>query len=695
MLPLCSAAPASSPISFHVGARAFSPLPKIAAERRIIQDRPFYCFQGGTHAQDVKTHAAQIMHSLVVESPEDSCSLDSSIFSPYPNDFDNIAHGFSNDYFDTDPSSLGDSVRNIYGMYTIDEGRNISDTEVPHGDFGNEVANEVSSYGNMSEPMTSSSIDLTSASSSSGELLNLPGTLDQSTNALSERISTSLSPSNVMTNTIAERTVTVPDASEVTNKGLSNLKENIEHFLSGINESAGLTLDRAENGVKSKYNEFTSTASDTLKSVQASFDSVITGLFPVSDRTKEQASDNVSSLSSKLQENIFGGGILAVDFLRLAIVTLEDSLANAATFVVYSYGSAKSFLPLNVRDTLNFSEGKVTEILRPVGAAFQQIYIIVEGLEKAVGLDPNDPLVPFVLILGSSATIGASLWLFIYGGYSGDLDPEMTLELLKNDEKSVLIDVRPEDSRKRNGIPDLRRGTRSKYASVSLPEIDGSTRKMLKGGGKEIDEALTAVVIRNLKLVQGVSKVIVMDESGGRSKTIARFLKKFGVKKPYLVQGGFQSWVKKGLRIKELKPETTLSVLNEEAEAILEDIKPTPALVIGYSLGISAAIYALLEWERTLQVIGIIGLVQTLYRRVASYKDSEDFKQDVRLLLSPVKVGAQAFSWAARKLESNKVGLPTSPSSSAVQNRVLQAVAKHESQPSDSEKVASEELSEA
>lgn len=54
-----------------------------------------------------------------------------------------------------------------------------------------------------------------------------------------------------------------------------------------------------------------------------------------------------------------------------------------------------------------------------------------------------------------------------------------------------------------------------------------------------------------------------------------------------------------------------------------------------------------------------------------------------RLLLTPVSLGAQAVSWAAGKLEPNKIGLPTSPSSTAVQDRVLKAAAKHESQPSE------------
>lgn len=61
------------------------------------------------------------------------------------------------------------------------------------------------------------------------------------------------------------------------------------------------------------------------------------------------------------------------------------------------------------------------------------------------------------------------------------------------------------------------------------------------------------------------------------------------------------------------------------------------------------------------------------------------FLRFCRLLLTPVKLGAQAISWAAGKVEPNKIGLPTSPSSTAVQSRVLQAAAKHESQPSDSE----------
>ncbi|KAI5555591.1 hypothetical protein BDE02_19G092900 [Populus trichocarpa] len=109
--------------------------------------------------------------------------------------------------------------------------------------------------------------------------------------------------------------------------------------------------------------------------------------------------------------------------------------------------------------------------------------------------------------------------------------------------------------RERDGIPDLRRAARFRYASVTLPEVDGPVRKLLKGG-RDLDDILTAAVIRNLKAVQDRYQVIVMDADGSRSKGIARSLRKLGVKRPYLVQGGFQSWVKQGIQVKELKPET-------------------------------------------------------------------------------------------------------------------------------------------
>ncbi|KAK3162720.1 hypothetical protein QOZ80_1BG0092930 [Eleusine coracana subsp. coracana] len=459
----------------------------------------------------------------------------------------------------------------------------------------------------------------------------------------------------------------------------SELEDSVARFI----DKLGKQVFQAEDALTEAYDKLRLSAYDALGAWRRTVHGAIGGLKASVDASKEQAAGGVTDVSGAFQEKVAGAGALAADVLRKAIVAAEDSLGNAVTFAASSYGTAKSSLPPDVRDLLSSSEEKASLVLRPIGNALQQAYVVVEGVEKSVGLDPSDPIVQLAVLLGGSATVGVSFWLFAYGGYSGDLSPELTLELLRNDDKAVLVDVRPEDLREKDGVPDLRRGARSKYASVASPEIKGSIKKMLKGG-RDVDDALLAVVIRNLKLVKGDSKVIIMDANGSRSKAIARLLKKLGVQRPYLVKGGFQAWAK-NLRVKELKPETALTVLNEDAEEILEQIKPTPTFILGSLLGLSAASYALLEWETTLQYIGVLGILLTIYVRFSTYEGSEDFEQDLQLLLSPVKVGAQAVSWAAKKIEPNKVGLPTSPSTTAVKDRVLQAAAKHESQPSDSE----------
>ncbi|KAJ0617284.1 putative Rhodanese-like domain-containing protein [Helianthus annuus] len=426
---------------------------------------------------------------------------------------------------------------------------------------------------------------------------------------------------------------------------------------------------------------------NTLNSINTSLKLASKGVNDALDVSLDKLKVSLSSALSGLGNNSKGVsskvGVVAVDGLRQAIIAVEGVLAQGVTLVAYGYGYVKDTLPPEVQNVLNASEENV---FRPVGTAFQQIYVVLEGFEASIGIDPSDPIVPVVLLLATSTTLWVSYWVLTYAGYAGDLSPQLTLELLNGKENVALIDVRPEDFREKDGIPDLRRKARFRYASVSFPEVDANVKKLLKGG-KDLDDALVSTVIRNLKVVQGGSKVIVMDADGSRSKGIARALRKFGIKRPYLVQGGFRSWVQEGLRIKEPKPETTLTILNEEAEAILEDV--TPLQVIGYGVGFLAAAYALLEWETTLQLIAIFGVGQTIYKRVASYEDSKDFNRDVRQLLAPVKLGGQAISWAAGKLETNRNGLPTSPSSVNVQNRVLQAAAKHESQPDSEEPTSS------
>ncbi|CAA7021575.1 unnamed protein product [Microthlaspi erraticum] len=496
---------------------------------------------------------------------------------------------------------------------------------------------------------------------------------DFAAETLTENTSSLLSP---------DTSVSLPDTLDLKPGPLPDAKASFDDLSSSVKESLSSSLNQGENAVKNTLDSFSSSVTSITKNASQAVDNAFNTAFSTLDQTGDIAGDKLSSVSTGLKDASNRAASVAIELLRQSVGIAESSLANGVSFVVYSYGSAKELLPPDVKTVLTSSEDVALKVLRPLGAVLKQVYIAVGGLERNLGLNPDDPIIHLFLFVGTTGTFWTLYRVWTYGGYAGDLSPKSTLELLTSREKPVLIDVRPEALREKDGIPDLRRGARFRYSSVTLPEVDGAVKRLLRGGN-EVDDTLTAVIIKNLKAVKDSSKVIVMDADGTRAKGIARALRKLGIKKPYLVQGGFRSWVKEGLRVKEPKPETTLSILNEEAEAILEDINPSPLQVVGVGVGFFAALYALFEWEKTLQLIAVFGLGQTIYQRLSSYDDSEDFKEDVRLLFAPVKLGAQAFSWAAGKLETNGVGLPTSPSSTDVRSRVLQAAAKHESQPSD------------
>ncbi|KAH9620784.1 hypothetical protein KSS87_019816 [Heliosperma pusillum] len=477
----------------------------------------------------------------------------------------------------------------------------------------------------------------------------------------------------------AEDTTNVPEASSVVTK-LSQTANSFENFTSQANGSIGESISKVENVLNSSLDKVTSAINGIIKDGNEAIERVTNKVFSTADQTGEITRNGLSKLPGELKDATSTAGGVALGLLRKTIIVVENSLVKGSKLVYYSYETSKGFLPPEFQNTLDSFEVKISELSKPVSVVFLQAYSALEGLERSLGLDPSDPVVPFVLFLGTASTLWTIYWVVTYSGYAGDLSPKLALELLKGKDSAVLID----DMKQRDGIPDLRRAARFRYADVTLPEVDGSLRKLMKSS-RDLDDALIASVIRNLKNVQGRSKVIVMDVDGSRAKGIARSMRKLGVKRPYVLQGGFQSWVKEGLRAKELKPETVISILNEEAEAILEELSPSPVQLLGFGVGSLAALYALSEWEKSLQFIGVIGIVQTIYRRVASYEGSEDFSKDVRLLLSPVTMGAQALTWATGKAETNGNGLPVSPSSSDVQSRVLQAAAKHESQPEGSQ----------
>lgn len=470
-------------------------------------------------------------------------------------------------------------------------------------------------------------------------------------------------------------------ASQSLASGLSEAKSAVVNGFTRVQESVQSSVDSASMALKNTYDNINGSIISSFKHVVGLDENTRTVSEPTAIKNVASQESLINILTSPFQL-----GTPVNNALKEVVTAVENItgkvLVGAGELVVNGYTSTKEVLPVNAQVYLSGIEKKLIEVSGPIQIVFKQVYTIILDAEKAVGINPENPIIPIFVIVGGSFSLGILYRQLQYGGYSGDLAPASAFDLLKKEANIVLIDIRSEGSRESEGIPDLRRQARFKAASVEQFKVQGSLQRMLKNAA-DAEAAITAAAIKNLKNVQRNTKVILLDSDGSQSKSIARALKKAGIKMPYRIEGGFRAWEGNGLRIKQVGSETALTIIKEETEAILDEVKPTPSGIAAATLGVFAGIYALIEWEKTLQFLGLVCIGQVLYTRLNSYDTVDDAKNDLKLLLRPFALATQGIVWAAGGLEPSKLQLATSPSTSAVQDRVLQAAAKHGPLPSE------------
>jgi len=120
-------------------------------------------------------------------------------------------------------------------------------------------------------------------------------------------------------------------------------------------------------------------------------------------------------------------------------------------------------------------------------------------------------------------------------GYRGDLRPIEAYDALISSGNVVIVDVRGAE------------------VTVALP--GSSAKKVLvcdveKMGGAfsgDSEAKVAALKISSLKGVKKNTKVILLDQSGGSAKKLAKSLSKLGFGKVFTVKGGFSAWSRQGL----------------------------------------------------------------------------------------------------------------------------------------------------
>ncbi|MCO5596419.1 hypothetical protein L7F22_050481 [Adiantum nelumboides] len=312
-------------------------------------------------------------------------------------------------------------------------------------------------------------------------------------------------------------------------------KEAYEAMLSGAGDSTeqGSSIDALTQTSQSLSDGFTETKSAIVKeflklqgSIQDSLDSTKMSFKSTYDNINgwivspfkgefvpDESSNNILAPKAansqeyyiQLLTSPFQMGTPINNVLKQIITSVENITGRALTgigeLVANGYSTSKEVLPVNVQAYLNNLEQKLSEVSGPLQNVLQQGYNLILDSEKAVGINPENPIIPIILVLGGSCSLGLLYRQSRFGGYSGDLTPASALDLLKKEGNVVLVDIRSEDLRESEGIPDLRRQARFKAANVGQFKVQSSLQKMLKNT-VDAEAAITAAAIKNLKNVQ-------------------------------------------------------------------------------------------------------------------------------------------------------------------------------------------------
>lgn len=367
MFPVCSTTSSCGShfqISFH-GSHPFSPFQKDFEVKCAVEERVFLGWPHGTQSrgESLKTKATKSFDSGFVKGTEGSVSLDFSDSQSCQSGSDFPECKFLD--------AWGSSIE------TASETQRSGGAEVTYVE------------GSATTAVEGGLIHFTDKSPQNADIL--VGSVEPQTTSASDMLT--------------EYSTSVSDSLGMNNVPLSNTKTSIEDFLAGARETFNTSINKGENAAKSTVDAVNSSIASVIKSATAAVDDIVSGLYSTADQKRELAGNGLTSFSSDLEEATSKASVVAVDVLRRTTVAVEDSLRNGASFIFYSYGSAKELLPPDIRDALNLTEEKTIEILSPVRMAFQQGYSAIEGLERSVGLDPNDPIVPLVLFLGTSTTL--------------------------------------------------------------------------------------------------------------------------------------------------------------------------------------------------------------------------------------------------------------------------------------------------
>eukprot|EP00775_Hariotina_reticulata_P005013 gene5013-5254_t len=407
---------------------------------------------------------------------------------------------------------------------------------------------------------------------------------------------------------------------------LSGATSGITNTFSGASNGITNSLSGATSGITSSFSGLSSEvgrgASDVAGSVNSTLSSSLISVKGGLDQVKGNLDQATAGVSSAV-----GGAVEQLSSTTQAAAEAVNSSLSSATAAVQqtldSVNAQVSTVTSQVATTVDSTTQQVLASLPPpVKDAAVAAGSAVATVAHAAAEHPQAA----AAVTAAVAIPTAYRWYQgRYGGFAGELTPEQVLALLTND-KVFLVDIRPEQQREQDGLPELKLGARFKVAAFPVPQVDIPSKVARDAtDAAELRLLVNAAYIAGLPQCQDqLTKMIIMDSTGSdKARDLARALVALNQPLSYIMEGGFNAWVEAELPVVEATEydASTGAVIGDELEVIASKASEVAATVaqpqVGLPLvgGAALATYAALNYHTTLQYIGVVGVLLTITKK--------------------------------------------------------------------------------
>lgn len=379
---------------------------------------------------------------------------------------------------------------------------------------------------------------------------------------------------------------------------------------SGSVESLGSNVGSVTDGAGQAVQAATATVNEALSGVTGAFSGATSAVGETLTNTTQAASAAIENVTSTIN-SVTGGAVgTAVSFAQ----EVDQALGSTKEQIWSS-------IPPPAQDVL-LQAGTVAN--------------------SAAGLVIEYPL-PALVVVGAVAVPAViNNYKSRFGGYAGELSAPDVLDLLSSDTPALLLDIRPEVIREKDGLPALKLGARFKAAALPLSFaqdqvalIDPRVVKNISNRD-ELVLAIHAAFVAELKqLTTPLAKVVIMDRDGSNTaRDVARALRREGIFSAYVMQDGYKGWVSSEL------PTTTergidydasaadlisdnIEVITEKTVELVGRLRD-PAVAVPVFSTTALGAFAVYYYETTLQVIGLAGLSWSVYSELSKYESPQE-----------------------------------------------------------------------